>query len=114
MIPPETFEPLQLKGEVMDMEFTVDTDHRYAPLNPHLSHLTCRLINRAPLYSRYWPKIGREGGIGPLKAASTVILQKERCVAPSYTAPPLLLNSLHKCDRKRPCQRCIQLGLVIS
>jgi len=85
MIPPETFEPLQLKGEVMDMEFTVDTDHRYVPLNPTLAHLTCRLINRSPLYSRYRPKIGREGGIGLLKAASTVILPNERCAALSHS-----------------------------
>ena len=30
MIPSESFQPLQLKGEIMDLEFTLDTDHRYA------------------------------------------------------------------------------------
>ena len=86
MIPPETFEPLQLKGEIMDMEFTIDTDHRYVPFNSTLSHLTCRLINRSPLYSRSWPKIGREGGIGLLKAALTVIHPSERWVTLSRSA----------------------------
>ncbi|KAF8886224.1 hypothetical protein CPB84DRAFT_1685145 [Gymnopilus junonius] len=28
MISPESFQPLQLKGELMDLEFTIDTDHR--------------------------------------------------------------------------------------
>jgi hypothetical protein len=27
-----TFAPLQLKGEIMDLEFTIDTDHRCASL----------------------------------------------------------------------------------
>lgn len=29
MISPDEFQPLQLKGEIMDLEFTLDTDHRY-------------------------------------------------------------------------------------
>ncbi|KAG6919220.1 hypothetical protein DXG01_008015 [Tephrocybe rancida] len=49
----DSFQPLQLKGEIMDLEFTIDTDHR-------------RLLN----------------------------------------------GDATKCDRKRPCQRCIQLGLT--
>ncbi|KDR83038.1 hypothetical protein GALMADRAFT_1349063 [Galerina marginata CBS 339.88] len=28
MMSPESFQPLQLKGEIMDLEFTIDTDHR--------------------------------------------------------------------------------------
>ncbi|PFH51210.1 hypothetical protein AMATHDRAFT_143112 [Amanita thiersii Skay4041] len=28
MIPSESFQPMQLKGEIMDLEFTLDTDHR--------------------------------------------------------------------------------------
>jgi len=28
MISPDDFQPLQLKGEIMDLEFTLDTDHR--------------------------------------------------------------------------------------
>ncbi|EIW74654.1 hypothetical protein CONPUDRAFT_93823 [Coniophora puteana RWD-64-598 SS2] len=56
--------PLQLKGEVMDLEFTVDTDHRKRRRNRTTqSCLNCHTSKR-------------------------------------------------KCDRKRPCQRCIQLGLT--
>ncbi len=28
MMPTESFQPVQLKGEIMDLEFTIDTDHR--------------------------------------------------------------------------------------
>lgn len=28
MMPTESFQPVQLKGEIMDLEFTLDTDHR--------------------------------------------------------------------------------------
>ncbi|KAG2359456.1 hypothetical protein BDR07DRAFT_1415046 [Suillus spraguei] len=56
--------PLQLKGELMDLEFTVDTDHRKRRRNRTTqSCLNCHTSKR-------------------------------------------------KCDRKRPCQRCIQLGLT--
>ncbi|KAK7022174.1 hypothetical protein R3P38DRAFT_1111120 [Favolaschia claudopus] len=56
--------PLQLKGEVMDLEFTMDTDHRKRRRNRTTqSCLNCHTSKR-------------------------------------------------KCDRKRPCQRCIQLGLT--
>ncbi|KAJ7490546.1 hypothetical protein FB451DRAFT_621628 [Mycena latifolia] len=58
------FAPLQLKGEVMDLEFTLDTDHRKRRRNRTTqSCLNCHTSKR-------------------------------------------------KCDRKRPCQRCIQLGLT--
>ncbi|PPR05416.1 hypothetical protein CVT24_008030 [Panaeolus cyanescens] len=61
---PESFQPLQLKGEIMDLEFTIDTDHRKRRRNRTTqSCLNCHTSKR-------------------------------------------------KCDRKRPCQRCIQLGLV--
>ncbi|KAG1901089.1 uncharacterized protein F5891DRAFT_950944 [Suillus fuscotomentosus] len=57
-------QPLQLKGEIMDLEFTVDTDHRKRRRNRTTqSCLNCHTSKR-------------------------------------------------KCDRKRPCQRCIQLGLT--
>ena len=52
----------------------------------------------------------------PLSPVSIVTLQNER----SVPAPLLLFLSLipsfsfFQCDRKRPCQRCIQLGLVIT
>ncbi|KAK0187701.1 hypothetical protein F5146DRAFT_1104630 [Armillaria mellea] len=60
----DPFQPLQLKGEVMDLEFTIDTDHRKRRRNRTTqSCLNCHTSKR-------------------------------------------------KCDRKRPCQRCIQLGLV--
>lgn len=60
----DSFQPLQLKGEVLDMEFTVDTDHRKRRRNRTTqSCLNCHTSKR-------------------------------------------------KCDRKRPCQRCIQLGLT--
>ncbi|GAW02677.1 Heme-responsive zinc finger transcription factor HAP1 [Lentinula edodes] len=53
-----------LKGEIMDLEFTVDTDHRKRRRNrTTASCLNCHTSKR-------------------------------------------------KCDRKRPCQRCIQLGLT--
>ncbi|KAJ7019442.1 hypothetical protein C8F04DRAFT_964022 [Mycena alexandri] len=56
--------PLQLKGEIMDLEFTIDTDHRKRRRNRTTqSCLNCHTSKR-------------------------------------------------KCDRKRPCQRCIQLGLT--
>ncbi|KAK0462059.1 uncharacterized protein EV420DRAFT_1619424 [Desarmillaria tabescens] len=60
----DPFQPLQLKGEVMDLEFTIDTDHRKRRRNRTTqSCLNCHTSKR-------------------------------------------------KCDRKRPCQRCIQLGLT--
>ncbi|KAH7919007.1 hypothetical protein BV22DRAFT_1185458 [Leucogyrophana mollusca] len=56
--------PLQLKGEIMDLDFSVDTDHRKRRRNRTTqSCLNCHTSKR-------------------------------------------------KCDRKRPCQRCIQLGLT--
>ncbi|TFK71255.1 hypothetical protein BDN72DRAFT_765278 [Pluteus cervinus] len=59
-----SFQPLQLKGEIMDLEFTIDTDHRKRRRNRTTqSCLNCHTSKR-------------------------------------------------KCDRKRPCQRCIQLGLT--
>lgn len=55
---------MQLKGEIMDLEFTLDTDHRKRRRNRTTqSCLNCHTSKR-------------------------------------------------KCDRKRPCQRCIQLGLT--
>ncbi|KAJ6504741.1 hypothetical protein C8R47DRAFT_967833 [Mycena vitilis] len=58
------FAPLHLKGEIMDLEFTIDTDHRKRRRNRTTqSCLNCHTSKR-------------------------------------------------KCDRKRPCQRCIQLGLT--
>ncbi|KAJ7133545.1 hypothetical protein C8R44DRAFT_977663 [Mycena epipterygia] len=64
MHPDPAFPPLQLKGEIMDLEFTVDTDHRKRRRNRTTqSCLNCHTSKR-------------------------------------------------KCDRKRPCQRCIQLGLT--
>ncbi|KAK2463380.1 hypothetical protein APHAL10511_004606 [Amanita phalloides] len=64
MLPSESFQPLQLKGEIMDLEFTLDTDHRKRRRNRTTqSCLNCHTSKR-------------------------------------------------KCDRKRPCQRCIQLGLT--
>ncbi|KAF9013051.1 hypothetical protein BDQ17DRAFT_1231572 [Cyathus striatus] len=63
-MPTESFQPLQLKGEIMDLEFTIDTDHRKRRRNRTTqSCLNCHTSKR-------------------------------------------------KCDRKRPCQRCIQLGLT--
>ncbi|OJA12188.1 hypothetical protein AZE42_03941 [Rhizopogon vesiculosus] len=61
----DSFQPsIQLKGEIMDLEFTVDTDHRKRRRNRTTqSCLNCHTSKR-------------------------------------------------KCDRKRPCQRCIQLGLT--
>jgi len=63
--PPASYEsPLQLKGEVMDLDFTLDSDHRKRRRNRTTqSCLNCHTSKR-------------------------------------------------KCDRKRPCQRCIQLGLT--
>ncbi|KAJ7160175.1 hypothetical protein C8R46DRAFT_905568 [Mycena filopes] len=61
---PSFLPPLQLKGEIMDLEFTIDTDHRKRRRNRTTqSCLNCHTSKR-------------------------------------------------KCDRKRPCQRCIQLGLT--
>ncbi|KAL4081171.1 hypothetical protein J3A83DRAFT_4084822 [Scleroderma citrinum] len=58
------FVPIQLKGEIMDLDFTIDTDHRKRRRNRTTqSCLNCHTSKR-------------------------------------------------KCDRKRPCQRCIQLGLT--
>ncbi|KAI3621233.1 hypothetical protein WG66_014542 [Moniliophthora roreri] len=64
MMPSDPFQPIQLKGEIMDLEFTMDTDHRKRRRNRTTqSCLNCHTSKR-------------------------------------------------KCDRKRPCQRCIQLGLT--
>ncbi|KAJ3506747.1 hypothetical protein NMY22_g17150 [Coprinellus aureogranulatus] len=64
MMSSESFQPVQLKGEIMDLEFTIDTDHRKRRRNRTTqSCLNCHTSKR-------------------------------------------------KCDRKRPCQRCIQLGLT--
>ncbi len=41
-VSPDDFQPLQLKGEILDLEFTVDTDHKVRPQPPPSS----RLINR--------------------------------------------------------------------
>lgn len=54
-VSPDSFQPLQLKGEIMDLEFTIDTDHRLASfIRPtHRVVFTSRLINRVgPLYTR--------------------------------------------------------------
>lgn len=37
MMTSDQFQPLQLKGEIMDLEFTMDTDHRWAQV-AHLVH----------------------------------------------------------------------------
>lgn len=72
MMPSDAFQPLQLKGEIMDLEFTIDTDHRLvqpiALISIH-STLLADLLTAAPLYARFQPKIGKGGGIGQLKAA---------------------------------------------
>ena len=53
MMSTDAFQPLQLKGEVVDLEFTIDTDHRLVSL----LLFTSRLINRVgPLYPRSSPK----------------------------------------------------------
>jgi len=33
MMPTDEFQPVQLKGEIMDLEFTIDTDHRSVAFN---------------------------------------------------------------------------------
>jgi hypothetical protein len=35
----DSFQPPQLKGEIMDLEFTVDTDHRKRNATEQLSHV---------------------------------------------------------------------------
>jgi hypothetical protein len=53
MMSTDAFQPLQLKGEVVDLEFTIDTDHRLVTLFNPLALFTSRLINRVgPLYPR--------------------------------------------------------------
>lgn len=69
---------MQLKGEIMDLEFSVDTDHRLVLFKTTLHYFTCRVINRRPLYSRIRPKIGKGGEIGLPKAASIVIPLNEK------------------------------------
>ncbi|KAN0074659.1 hypothetical protein V8E55_011708 [Tylopilus felleus] len=60
----DPFTPIQLQGDIMDLDFTLDTDHRKRRRNRTTqSCLNCHTSKR-------------------------------------------------KCDRKRPCQRCIQLGLT--
>ncbi|KDQ25639.1 hypothetical protein PLEOSDRAFT_1106556 [Pleurotus ostreatus PC15] len=73
---------LQLKGEIMDLEFTLDTDHRKRRRNRTTqSCLNCHTSKR-----------------------------KACVMSISYFAS--LTRSIQQCDRKRPCQRCIQLGLT--
>lgn len=67
MMSTESFQPVQLKGEIMDLEFTLDTDHRSVAFSA-LPDLTSRLINRfIPSTPAISPKIGKGGGIGLLK-----------------------------------------------
>ena len=42
------FQPLQLKGEIMDLEFTLDTDHRLVHFRAlgRLQYQLAELINR--------------------------------------------------------------------
>lgn len=50
----DSYQPLQLKGEVVDMEFTLDTDHRSVIATRR--HLLADLLTVIiPLYSRYCP-----------------------------------------------------------
>jgi hypothetical protein len=86
MITSESFQPpLQLKGEVMDLEFAMDADHRKRRRNRTTqSCLNCHTSKR---------KVG--------------ICDFYRC---PFTSMPI--DNYNQCDRKRPCQRCIQLGLV--
>lgn len=44
MMPSSNFQPLQLKGEVMDLEFTIDTDHRFVFTRVDALLLTHRLF----------------------------------------------------------------------
>ena len=55
------------------------------------------------------------GATAPPSPASTVILPRGRYVTRTQPPTPYLLSSRSnsiQCDRKRPCSRCIQLGLV--
>jgi len=51
----DTFQPLQLKGEIMDLEFNIDTDHRLVPISGPLeptaviSRLIDRLVPSTPI-----------------------------------------------------------------
>ncbi len=55
---------------------------------------------------------GNAGVTAPPSPASTVTLPNERSVLVLFSSLRPLIASF-QCDRKRPCQRCIQLGLVI-
>lgn len=55
MMPTDSYQPLQLKGEIMDLEFTIDTDHRLVAVV--VVKVTCwkllaDLLTVAPLYHR--------------------------------------------------------------
>jgi len=61
---PDGFQPLQLKGEIMDLEFNIDTDHRLAFLQwlTGATAVISRLINRlVPSTPINHPKIGKGG-----------------------------------------------------
>lgn len=76
-----------LKGEVLDLEFTLDSDHRKRRRNRTTqSCLNCHTSKR---------KVRRPTPLSPFN-------------------PILTFEASSQCDRKRPCQRCIQLGLVQS
>lgn len=92
--------PLQLKGEIMDLEFTIDTDHRCALCLP----LSCPSKKIKPGLQQ----TPAEQDYPELSELSYV--QAEGMVSSSSCKSARL--TLFKCDRKRPCQRCIQLGLV--
>lgn len=72
----DQFQPLQLKGEIMDLEFTMDTDHRQVQVALSL-----------PLWSDGLSSLSlaRGEGTGQRRVASTAILRNERYVASLQT-----------------------------
>jgi hypothetical protein len=63
MMSSESFHPIQLKGEIMDLEFNVDTDHRSVfilPLDP--------LINILLSIPDFFSQLGRGGETGQHRA----------------------------------------------
>lgn len=69
-VSPDDFQPLQLKGEILDLDFTLDTDHRLADIF-------------TPSTPVNHPKIGNADEIAQLRVVSTAIHPNARCASSS-------------------------------
>ena len=94
--------PIQFKGEIMDFDLGIEVDHRkrYARLRP-AGIIPC---------SRY-PANSLRRRNRTTQSCLNCHTSKRKVIAIWHCREFRLIED-SQCDRKRPCQRCIQLGLV--